>query len=203
MVVLSHWIHLWEPFRVWFDQNPVIGFFFCVTLLDMVTGVLRALRDRALNSRVSRDGMFRKAGMILMLCVAVLFERFSGMPLVTIVAAALAYPECISIVENLALLGVPIHPALLQFFETYGKTYGPARKDKAFDRLDGSPTITDPVSVIVASAPAGVVTESAAVAPPATAPGVSPPAVIVPLADPVALVPPAAPVDPPPVPPTP
>lgn len=141
--------HFIEPVSDWFAVNQASGFLLVLLVFDVLTGIARAMKDRALNSRISRDGMFRKVGTLFLLALAVVIERFASVPMVTATSIALAIPEGMSIIENIALLGVPVPPFILEFFHMYGESLGPARKDHSY--IGQSPTLSDLASAAEAT----------------------------------------------------
>lgn len=83
---------------------------------DVATGLLLALRERNLNSSMWGKGILKKAGAIFMVLMAHPIESFATVSLgldielglERAVAIAYTFTEIISIVENLAGVGVPI-----------------------------------------------------------------------------------------------
>lgn len=86
-------------------------------IFDIVTGLLRAMRDRKINSSVNFEGLVRKAGEI----VGVIFLTFVDSYLNTnglltkIGVGALIVYETISIVENFKQIGVDVGVVMKYF----------------------------------------------------------------------------------------
>lgn len=86
-------------------------------VFDIITGLLRAMRDRRINSSVNFEGLVRKAGEI----VGVIFLTFVDSYLNTnglltkIGVGALIVYETISIVENFKQIGVDVGVVMKYF----------------------------------------------------------------------------------------
>lgn len=79
--------------------------------LDVLAGVLRAGYEKRLNSSCMRKGLFRKAGYFLAVLLAVLLDRslFHSAPAArTLVISYIIVNESLSVLEHLAVLGVPL-----------------------------------------------------------------------------------------------
>ncbi len=90
----------------------------CVLMvLDLVVGMLRAGSERKWNSTTCLKGVVKKVGYLILVMVGVLFDQVTGMqaPLArSVVLLFLFAVESLSILEHLALLGVPIPAWLLE-----------------------------------------------------------------------------------------
>lgn len=76
-------------------------------LVDVVSGVLAAVYEKALSSTVMREGLLRKAALVLILVVATLIDLGQGVldlgfnvPFVPLASAYIALMEILSIFEN-------------------------------------------------------------------------------------------------------
>lgn len=77
---------------------------------DILTGWLKAKKQKKINSSVSRDGFFKKLGWFCGLCLGlVLYYLLKTNLLVIVVALTCITTEFISIVENLSDLGCKIN----------------------------------------------------------------------------------------------
>src|SRR5699024_4719021 len=77
-------------------------------ILDILTGLLRAMKDRQLNSSINFDGLIRKSGEMLgivFLTFIDLYLNTDGLLTKTGVGLLILY-ETISIVENFKQIGV-------------------------------------------------------------------------------------------------
>lgn len=90
-----------------YQTNPPVEFYFTVLIFDVVFGVLRAIKEKRLNSTIARDGMIVKAAMILFVGLAMLLERYTyDIPISKVVAFCFSGVEILSIIENAQLIGV-------------------------------------------------------------------------------------------------
>jgi len=94
------------------DVDSFIGNIFYVLLafivFDILTGLLRAMKDRKLNSSINFDGLIRKAGEMLgivFLTFIDLYLNTDGLITKTGVGLLILY-EVISIVENFKQIGI-------------------------------------------------------------------------------------------------
>lgn len=84
---------------------------FLMILLDYISGVLVALMNRSLNSKIGRKGIFSKIGMLLCTLLFLIIDKseIPGIePLLPMISIFFIINESISIIENLEKLGVPI-----------------------------------------------------------------------------------------------
>ena len=83
-------------------------------IIDYVTGVMVAMAEKKLSSRCGYKGILKKVGILICVCIAVLTDRMLGTEALR-VAIILVFVgnEGISILENVAKLGVPIPQKLL------------------------------------------------------------------------------------------
>lgn len=116
-----------ELFLFGFDIEKVVGNVWYLILLlmvfDIITGVLRAGKERMINSTINLDGLFKKLGILVGLAfVSVLDVYFNqnGLMVKIAVGAIIAY-EGYSIIENLDRLGVKWLEFVSKYFEKGGK----------------------------------------------------------------------------------
>lgn len=69
-------------------------------MLDVIFGVLRAIRERKLNSTIGIDGIIRKVGMIITICVSILVDMVISVDLIGFI------PENVKNVLGLSKIGV-------------------------------------------------------------------------------------------------
>ena len=86
-----------------------------VTAIDYVTGILTAIVQKKLSSAIGYRGIIRKVAMFLLVGVADLIDRSllnlsvgGGEILRDVVICFFLINECLSIMENAALIGLPI-----------------------------------------------------------------------------------------------
>lgn len=99
--------------------------------VDYISGTVAAMRDASWSSKVARDGIYHKGGMVLTVFVALLADQLIGLVLGNIPAIPLPWDygvliapmvitwyiitELGSIVENAAKMGADVPPFLLKF----------------------------------------------------------------------------------------
>ena len=69
-------------------------------ILDVIFGVLRAIRERKLNSTIGIDGIIRKVGMIITISVSILVDMIVRVDLIAFI------PESVKDVLGLSKVGV-------------------------------------------------------------------------------------------------
>ena len=97
-----------EGFNVdWHVFAIVIAF----TVMDVVTGIAQAAKNKALDSTKMRDGLFHKIGFMFAVVLACLCEYAMGwldlgidIPMIGGVCTFICLTELVSILENIALL---------------------------------------------------------------------------------------------------
>lgn len=87
---------------------------FILVATDYVTGLMKATVNKNLSSYIGFRGIFKKVCIFILVAVAVQLERITNQPetLHNLVAYCLITNEAISILENVAEMGVPIPDAL-------------------------------------------------------------------------------------------
>lgn len=116
------------------------GLLLILIVADVFSGLLKSAKNKRWSSDVSYAGMMRKVGMILAVGVCFFIENFSGLPLVAVSSLLYCATEGMSLVENLAELGVPIPKALTQYFK---KIADESAADPATDFAPIQRAITD------------------------------------------------------------
>ena len=104
------------------DIENFMGNLFYVLLgfivFDIITGLLRAMKDRKVNSSINFDGLIRKAGElvgVVFLTFVDLYFNTDGLLTKTGVGLLIIY-EGISIVENFKQIGVHLN-FLMKYFD--------------------------------------------------------------------------------------
>ena len=69
-------------------------------ILDVIFGVLRAIRERKLNSTIGIDGIIRKVGMIITISVSILVDMIVRVDLIAFI------PENVKDILGLSKIGV-------------------------------------------------------------------------------------------------
>lgn len=88
-----------EKYFVHLLENSNIKLLIVFIVFDIVFGILRAIKERKLNSTIGIDGMIRKAGMILSDCFLFIIDRIIDLNFVGFV------PEEILSFLNLKFVG--------------------------------------------------------------------------------------------------
>lgn len=96
-------------------------------IMDIVCGVVAALRNRELCSSVAREGMYNKIGELMFLFIGIIANEILGVPpfdtlgispdIAYLVAAYIAWAELVSILENICKINpdLPFAKILLMF----------------------------------------------------------------------------------------
>jgi toxin secretion/phage lysis holin len=101
----------------------VIVITFCFIALDIVTGILQALKNKTFSSSVLREGGFHKMSFIVFILLAILCDYGQKyidlgfeIPLIKGVCAYIIFTEITSIIENACHLNPKIVPKKIQAF---------------------------------------------------------------------------------------
>lgn len=89
-----------EKYFVHLLENSNIKLLLVFIVFDIVFGILRAIKERKLNSTIGIDGMIRKAGMILSDCFLFIIDRIINLNFVGFV------PDPILSFVNLKFVGI-------------------------------------------------------------------------------------------------
>ena len=81
-------------------------------ILDVIFGVLRAIRERKLNSTIGIDGIIRKVGMIITICVSILIDMIVSVDLIGFI------PENVKVVLGLSKVGCSMIFNIIYIFIT-------------------------------------------------------------------------------------
>ena len=96
-------------------------------IMDIVCGVVAALRNRELCSSIAREGMYNKIGEVMFLFIGIIAHEVLGVPpfdtlgispnVAYLVAAYIAWAELVSILENICKINpdLPFAKILLMF----------------------------------------------------------------------------------------
>lgn len=81
-------------------HNKGVQLLIIFIVLDVIFGVLRAIKEGKLNSTIGIDGIIRKVGMIITICVCILVDMIVSVDLIGFI------PENIKVVLGLSKVGV-------------------------------------------------------------------------------------------------
>lgn len=86
-------------------------------LLDLISGVVKALKEKTLNSSKMRDGLFKKAGSVLIMLLGALVDYGQAyvdigvsIPVATIFCGIIIMTEVVSIIENACVINPNLLP---------------------------------------------------------------------------------------------
>lgn len=86
-------------------------FILCSVMIffDVITGYLKAFKNKKVNSSISRDGYIKKIGWFISLILGVVVDYFMHTKILAIGTASVCFAtEFISVYENLADVGVKL-----------------------------------------------------------------------------------------------
>lgn len=111
--ILSVLKHI-QDVKTWFILCGIFIF------TDVLTGYLKAFKNKKVNSSISRDGYIKKIGWIIALILGWAIDFFIGVHIFLIgTAITCLATEAISVYENLGEIGVKLPFA--KYFEKIGK----------------------------------------------------------------------------------
>ncbi|MBQ8426178.1 MAG: phage holin family protein [Clostridia bacterium] len=89
-------------------------------IMDMLTGIIKAFKEKAFTSSVMREGLFHKCGSVLTIMFGVLVDYVQqhidigvNVPVATSFCVYIILMECGSIIENIGKINPEILPAKL------------------------------------------------------------------------------------------
>lgn len=90
-----------------------------VIIIDYISGLLKAIYQKKLNSRVGLKGIIKKIGYLAIVTLAVVLDRVLGNTgdIRTLVIYFFVANEGISIVENWGAMGLPIPSKIMAVLE--------------------------------------------------------------------------------------
>lgn len=81
-------------------HNKGVQLLIIFIVLDVIFGILRAIKEGKLNSTIGIDGIIRKVGMIITICVCILVDIIVSVDLIGFI------PENVKVVLGLSKVGV-------------------------------------------------------------------------------------------------
>lgn len=92
------------------DQTKILSVIVVVILiLEMLSGVLAAIKNKELNSKKFREGLLSKSGYFVQIALVFLVSIMISMPYLLYADLLwIACSEGVSVLENLSRMGVPI-----------------------------------------------------------------------------------------------
>lgn len=87
-------------------------------LLDIISGLLSAVKSRNVSSSKMKAGIFNKFGEILVLVVTFILKPATGVDLTVAVLTYYIFMEGVSVLENLSKAGVNIPSQLAKYLQS-------------------------------------------------------------------------------------
>lgn len=99
-----------------FGEVKFLHFLLLLMLLDVITGIFKAIKNKNLWSRKSLFGYARKILVLVVIILANVIDQILGLQGAVTYATVLFYiaNECLSIIENLAVVDVLVPPWLAE-----------------------------------------------------------------------------------------
>ena len=94
-----------------------------VIVIDYATGILSAIYNKQINSKVGFKGILKKFSYLLIIALSVIVDNILGQSgtIRTLVIYFFVANDGISILENVAEMGIPLPPKLLETLEQLKK----------------------------------------------------------------------------------
>lgn len=94
-----------------------------VIVIDYVTGILSAIYNKQINSKVGFKGILKKSSYLLIIALSVIVDNILGQSgtIRTLVIYFFVANDGISILENVAEMNIPLPPKLLETLEQIKK----------------------------------------------------------------------------------
>ncbi|MDD2620715.1 MAG: phage holin family protein [Syntrophomonadaceae bacterium] len=99
-----------------------IGLLAILLILDYISGVFVAFVKRQVSSAIGRKGIFQKIGVLICVVLCSLVDSanlYNGIDIQPVVVAFFVVNECLSVLENLSKLNVPIPEVFLNKLKTW------------------------------------------------------------------------------------
>ncbi len=136
-------------------NNDGLKVLIIVIVLDLILGVLRALRERNVNSCIGIDGMIRKVGMLIVISFLLIIDSIINLNLIGFIPEGIREPlnlgevgisslfnilfvifEILSIFKNMILCKLPIPKKLQDYLEKIMKEFTGEIKEKEGEKDD-------------------------------------------------------------------
>lgn len=95
----------------------------CFIVLDMVTGLVKAFKEKSYTSSIMREGLFHKCGSVLCIVIAALVDYAQtfadlgvNVPIAIPVCVYIIMMEIGSIIENVCIINPEIMPEKLKSY---------------------------------------------------------------------------------------
>ena len=94
---------------LWGEADTIFCMLLCVMVIDYITGVLSAVKEKKLSSKIGFNGLLKKIGILLIVALSQMCANVLSIPETrSVVIGFYIANEGISILENAKKLGVPL-----------------------------------------------------------------------------------------------
>ena len=92
-------------------------------VIDYISGLIKAYNTKTLDSKIGFKGILKKVGILCIVCLAVLVDRLTGESgaIRTLVIYYFVANEGLSVLENLAIAGLPIPQSIRKALQALKK----------------------------------------------------------------------------------
>ena len=130
-------------------NNDGMKILIVVIVLDLILGILRAIREKSINSCIGIDGMIRKVGMLIVVIFLIIIDRIINLDLIGFIPETIKETlklghvgisslfnllfiifEILSIFKNMILCKLPIPKKLQVYLENIMKEFTGELKEK-------------------------------------------------------------------------
>lgn len=108
-------------------------------VLDYITGVMKAVYNKNLNSQIGTKGLIKKMGYLIIVAFATKIDNLTGNSgaIRTVVIYSFVVNEGISILENWGAMGLPLPKQLFDVLEQISTKKGNVSKDEKTQENQG------------------------------------------------------------------
>lgn len=108
-------------------------------VLDYITGVMKAVYNKNLNSQIGTKGLIKKIGYLIIVAFATKIDTLTGNSgaIRTVVIYSFVVNEGISILENWGAMGLPLPKQLFDVLEQISEKKGNVPKDEKTQENQG------------------------------------------------------------------
>ena len=106
--------------------------FLVFIIIDYISGILKSIYDKKLNSSIGIKGIVKKVGYILIVIIATLFDNLNGNNMMVRNPIILMFMtnEGISVLENWGSIGLPLPKKIMETLEQLKKENGGNENEK-------------------------------------------------------------------------
>lgn len=99
--------------------SSVLTMLTVMLVIELITGVAKGSKNRNLDSRIFRHGLIMKGSIFIVIILAHFADNIAGTGNALVTVAVMYYVgvEGVSIIENLAQIGVPVPEAITKRFK--------------------------------------------------------------------------------------